>query len=40
MKGKKTAQASIGVKLAGKPINLAAIRQRTKSQHDFNISFI
>ena len=40
MKGKNTAQASIGVKFAGNPIKRAAIRQRSKSQHDFKVSII
>ena len=40
MKGKKTAQANIGVKLAGKPINLDTIKQRTKRQDDLNVSNI
>ena len=38
IKGKKTAQANIGVKLGGKPINLDTIKQRIKRQDDFNIS--
>jgi len=40
MKGKKTAQARIGVKLAGNPINLARIKQNNNSQEDFKISII
>ena len=40
MKGKKTAQANIGVKLAGKPINLDTIKQRTKRQDDLSVSTI
>ena len=38
MKGKNTAQASIGVKFAGNPIKRAAIRQRSKIGQ-FSIQF-
>ena len=40
IKGKKIAQANIGVKLGGKPINLDTIKQRTKRQDDLSVSTI
>ena len=36
----KLAVVGIGVKLSGKPIKRATIRQRSKSQHDFKVSII